>query len=226
MSLPNLTSSLPLISMTREHPKAILFDWDITLVDTFDLIYSSVNATMRQFNKPEWSVDQVKKYTHSPAQEWLTSLFADQWEDALAFFRKQYVSQHLVYLKPMEGAKSLLGVLNSLRIPLGIVSNKHGHILRKEVEHLGWDSYFGTILGSGDVAEDKPAPDMALKALQELGVEPCPQRTWLIGDSPADWQCAEAAGCKPIPMGDEYPESKQYPQGVKNCSELELVFIG
>lgn len=219
MALSQIT---PITKTTREpngQPQAILFDWDNTLVDTFDLILASINHALARFDKPLWTMAEAKQRIQGSAREKLPILFGDHWEEAMHCYASFYREQHLNCLKPLEGAEALLKTLQSLEIPVGLVSNKNGSTLRKEVDHLAWQSYFVTVIGAGDAARDKPSPDIALLALQNMNVQPS-QNIWLIGDAPVDWQCAEAAGCLPITMGDDHPESQDYPHGASDCFEL------
>ena len=38
-------------------PRAVIFDWDNTLVDSWVCIRESYNMTFRHFGMPEWSLD-------------------------------------------------------------------------------------------------------------------------------------------------------------------------
>lgn len=205
-------------------PQAILFDWDNTLVDTFDLIFDAINHVLNTFEKPLWTREQAIERIQASAREGLPSLFGDQWENALHCYRDFYRAKHLDCLKPTTGAKALLDTLQKANIPLGIVSNKGGELLRKEVTHLGWDSYFLAIVGSKDAPHDKPAPDMAILALEKMTISSS-NNVWLIGDAPVDWECAEALGCLPIPIGDHHKESQNYPYAVSNCEDIRNWFI-
>jgi D-glycero-D-manno-heptose 1,7-bisphosphate phosphatase len=42
----------------------------------------------------------------------------------------------------------------------------------------------------------KPAPGMALRLLSQFEADP--EKTWFVGDSISDIQCAISAGCKPV----------------------------
>ena len=82
-------------------------------------------------------------------------------------------------------------------IYLGVVSNKNGDILRKEVAHLGWEAHFGALVGAGDAARDKPACEPLEMALAPSGVA-CGTEVWYVGDTGIDMECACAALCVPV----------------------------
>ena len=71
-------------------PKAIIFDWDSTLVDNWQSIANALNATLIEMGKAPWSVAQVRQNSKNSAREAFPRLFGDQWKDALDFFYKVF----------------------------------------------------------------------------------------------------------------------------------------
>lgn len=59
-------------------------------------------------------------------------------------------------------------------------------------EKIGCDDVISAVVNSGDVEQGKPAPDIVLAALQEVGVEP--QNAVMLGDTVYDVRAAGAAG--------------------------------
>ena len=76
--------------------------------------------------------------------------------------------------------------------PQGVVSNKSGKFLRAEVAHLGWEAYFGAVIGAGDAAADKPDPAPIHLALGRLGAT-ADLTAVLIGDASHDLGVDRAA---------------------------------
>ncbi|NQV56500.1 MAG: HAD family hydrolase, partial [Rhodospirillales bacterium] len=84
---------------------------------------------------------------------------------------------------------------------MGVVSNKTGPLLRAEAAHLGWDQYFGAIVGAGDAAKDKPAPDPIFQSAEPGGYDPSQGNwadIWYVGDTEIDMICAANSGLIPI----------------------------
>jgi phosphoglycolate phosphatase len=207
----------------RERPRAVLFDWDNTLVNTMPLICAAINQTLTYFGHAPWSDDEIKRKTQLSAKDGLPGHFGDQWQEAMGVLRTFYQqSQDLGLLAPLEGALELLERLASLGIPMALVSNKDGDILRSEVAYLKWGAFFPVCVGSGDADKAKPDPDLAYLALKTLQIPPSSD-IWFVGDSLVDWQCAEAAGCWPIPIGFGHEEATRYRQAVQNCWDLEKI---
>jgi phosphoglycolate phosphatase len=120
-------------------------------------------------------------------------------------------------------AQALLEALSKMGIPTGVVSNKNSRFLRREVTHLGWDNFFGALVGAGDALRDKPAPDPLLLALEMLEV-PVSSNVWMVGDAPVDWDCADAAGCQAIAIGDRFEATSSVLVSIENCADLKKIF--
>jgi phosphoglycolate phosphatase len=87
-----------------------------------------------------------------------------------------------------------LRLLRDEGIYLGIVSNKTGELLRREVAGLGWLPFFGSVVGAGDAPIDKPAREPVHLALAPSGVAPG-EEVWFVGDTAVDMECASNSGC-------------------------------
>jgi len=70
----------------------------------------------------------------------------------------------------LPGTAAMLDVARAW--PLGIVSNKAGPALRREVQHLGWSARIAAIVGAGDCDADKPHPAPIWNAVATIGVQP------------------------------------------------------
>jgi phosphoglycolate phosphatase len=98
----------------------------------------------------------------------------------------------------------MLEALVDAEIYLGVISNKKGDFLRLEAEHLGWDGYFGAIIGALDAENDKPAPEPVDLALGKSGIEKGPS-VWIAGDADIDMECAHNTGCTPVLVRERAP---------------------
>ena len=199
-------------------PKAILFDWDNTLVCTWPTIYKAINATLGEFGLPLYTFEEVKLKAHQSAREAFPRLFGERWEKARDFFYQNISLYHLEELQAMPGALALLGFLTDKKIQSGVVSNKKSSMLVKEIDFLNWSRFFSVVVGSGDTELDKPAPDPILLALEKLGLTASPD-IWFVGDTIADWQAAEASGCQPIALGEGCAQGLDFPV-VSDCHHL------
>jgi phosphoglycolate phosphatase len=180
-------------------PQAILFDWDNTLVDTWGPIHSAMNKTLEHYNFPLWELEAFKIYSHQSSKSLFLKIFKNQWQEARTFFYEKMSEGHLEQLIILPYAFELLRFLKEKQIPLGVISNKHRDFLKKEIDHLGWQDFFQTVVGSGDTMQDKPHPEPLLLALEKMGLSPSRDH-WYVGDTITDWQAAYASGCQPIAL--------------------------
>jgi phosphoglycolate phosphatase len=181
-------------------PRAILFDWDNTLVDSWATIHDALNFLMRKMEKPEWSLAETQERVRLSLRESFPLLFGERWEEARAIYLDRFRAIHLDRLTALPGREAMLRSLADLGIYLGVVSNKTGPLLRREVDRLGWSALFGSVVGAGDAAADKPACEPVHLALSESGVTPG-EEVWFVGDTALDMQCASNAGCVAVLLG-------------------------
>lgn len=190
-------------------PRAILFDWDNTLVNTWPIIHAALNMTMRHMNYPEWSYERVKRDVKKSMRDSFPEIFGDRWKEAAKTYQESYRAIHLNELKPLPQAEQMLKSIARPDIFVAIVSNKMGPTLRKELEHLGWNGLFNAAVGSSDAARDKPHMEPVLLALKESGLTPGAD-IWFVGDSGIDLECCQNTGCTPILYGDFHPEGMMF----------------
>jgi HAD superfamily hydrolase (TIGR01509 family) len=95
-------------------------------------------------------------------------------------------------VEPMPGARSLLGALRELALPLGLVSNSPRRFLERSLEIAGFTGAFHHVLSAHEVARPKPAPDPYLEICARLEV--AASDAIALEDSPPGVAAALAAG--------------------------------
>jgi phosphoglycolate phosphatase len=181
-------------------PRAVLFDWDNTLVDSWATIHEALNFLMRAMDKPEWSLDETRERVRLSLRETFPLLFGARWEEARDIYLSRFRAIHLDRLTALPGREAMLRGLAGQGIYLGIVSNKTGPLLRREVERLGWSALFGSVVGAGDAAADKPAREPVRLALAPSAI-PAGDNVWFVGDTAVDIECARNSGCVAVLLG-------------------------
>ena len=119
-------------------PKAIIFDWDDTLIDNWQAIHAALNLTLNTMGHERWSFEKTKSNVRRSMRDSFPELFGDRWEEAADIFLSAIQSNHLETINILDGVPEMLASLRSAGIFLGIVSNKNGQLLREEAEFLGW----------------------------------------------------------------------------------------
>jgi len=167
---------------------AILFDLDGTLMDTLQDLTDSVNYTLAQFGLPEKTPAQVRRIVGHGARNLVAQAVgrgADP-EAALAVYWPHYVAHCRDHTAPYPGVLEVLEILKA-RYPVGIVSNKPDD----QVQILCREYFPGVYaLGESPAIPKKPAPDMLLRAMKDLGADRCV----FVGDGETDVLTAKNAG--------------------------------
>jgi phosphoglycolate phosphatase len=194
-------------------PKALLFDWDNTLIDSWAVIHAALNETLTGMGHPNWTRAETEARVRGSLRDTFPGMFGDRWQEAEKIFYDAFGRLHLERLTPLPGADALLAELAAAGFYLGVVSNKRGNFLRLEAERLGWHRHFHRLAGAGDCARDKPHRDHVDHALG-LGMEkPGPVAgpdVWFIGDADIDMLCAKNAGCKAVLLRKTLPANDEF----------------
>jgi phosphoglycolate phosphatase len=196
------------MTAAARRPRALLFDWDNTLVDTWETIHDALVVTFTAMGHEPWTLQETKLRVARSLRDAFPALFGARWEEALALYLDRFRAIHLERLRALAGAAELLGELGQSALYLGVVSNKTGPMLRSEAEHLGWTGHFRRIVGAGDAAQDKPDPAPMRLALEGSGIA-CAE-AWYIGDTALDMECARNAGCLPVLLGARPLEEESF----------------
>ena len=170
----------------------ILFDLDGTLLSTLEDLTDAVNYTLRFYNCPERTIEEVRTFVGNGAELLIRRALPGKPTDptvseALATYQAYYATHSKIKTRPYEG---ILEALREIRkeFPIAVVSNKPD-IATKPLcaEYFGPDIY---ALGESADCPRKPAPDMVHKAMAAIGVEKC----IYVGDSEVDVLTAKNAG--------------------------------
>ncbi|HEY7609363.1 MAG TPA: HAD family hydrolase [Alphaproteobacteria bacterium] len=192
-------------------PRAILFDWDNTLVDTWGTIQAALNAALTAMGFPAWTMDECRMRVRASLRDTFPRMFGERWPEARDIFYSTYRASHLETLRALPEAERVTRRLACQGLYLGVVSNKTGPLLRAEAAKLGWERNFGRLVGAGDAKVDKPAPDPIYLATQELGISDY-KTVWYVGDAAIDVECARHAGCIAILVGPAAGEEDRIKQ--------------
>ncbi len=214
MASEHINTQTELASLTTASlislPKAVLFDWDNTIVDTWLLLHQGMCNLFEKRSMEPWSLQQTKDLFHESIRDAFPKLFSDDWEDAINDFHSYSKENHLTDLTLLPYTREIIEILNKLNIPIGIVSNKNKELVLREIEYVGFSTLVDAVVGSGDAAFDKPHSAPVLFALEQLGISPSSD-AWMIGDTPVDWQAAKSAGIFSIAV---------CPQQVRTISDI------
>jgi phosphoglycolate phosphatase len=193
---------------THAKPSAIIFDWDNTLIDSWEIIHEALVMTFAEMGHKPWTLAETKKRVSRSLKNSFPKLFGTRWDEARKIYLDSYAAIHLDRIAPIAGAESLLRELHAKGFHLAVVSNKTGASLRKEAAHIGWADYFARLIGAGDAIHDKPDPAGFRLALEGSGIE-LGRMVWYVGDTALDMESAQAAGATGVLLGEPHGDPEE-----------------
>jgi len=182
-------------------PSAIIFDWDNTLIDSWETIHEALVMTFAEMGHKPWTLAETKRRVSHSLKNSFPKLFGERWTEARKIYLDSYAAIHLDRIAPIPGAEALLRDLHAKGFYLAVISNKTGASLRIEAAHIGWAGYFARLIGAGDASHDKPDPAGFGLALEGSGID-LGRLVWYVGDTALDMESANAAGATGVLLGE------------------------
>jgi HAD superfamily hydrolase (TIGR01509 family) len=181
--------------------KAVLFDWDGTLVDTAEATYRCYS---RLFAELDVTFDrEIYARTYSP--NWYQTFEAlglekERWPHADARWLAHFAEESFELI---DGVRDALGELAARGIDAAIVTSGSRERVTREIHAHGLAEVFREWVCGSDVARKKPHPEALHLCLTRLEVDP--QEAVYVGDSPEDVEMARAAGVYAVAVPGGYP---------------------
>ena len=178
----------------KEKVSAILFDFDMTLIDSSYAITSCMNSLAKDMGLGKVTREQVLSTIGLPiesAGEILWGEFRPEW---LEHYRNHYSARERKELRPFPGAVPLLENLSREGIRKAVVTNRRN--AKVSVEATGLSDFFEAIVGLDAVERPKPFPDSLLLGLKLLDIDR--EEALYVGDTDIDMKTALAANVRAI----------------------------
>ena len=113
------TASDPVLT----RPKAIIFDWDNTLVDTWHTIHAALAETFVSMGHEPWTFEETRERVRYSMRESFPKLFGDAWEEAGRRFYQAFERLHIEHIAPLPGADAMVRELHAAGLCLAVGSN-------------------------------------------------------------------------------------------------------
>ena len=176
--------------------RAVLFDFDMTLVDSSYAIHHCTNLLANSLGFKEISREEVLSAIGLTIEDSWRMFWGDFRQEWVDFYRANYREEEQARLRFFPNTRSTLEKLRSMGIKVGVVSNRR--YARRPVEYMGLSPMLDVVVGLEDVERAKPEPDPLLKGFGLLGVSPL--EGFYVGDTDIDMMTTVAAGCRGIGM--------------------------
>lgn len=180
--------------MTHDSPlaqiRAVLFDLDGTLLDSFQShfrVYQHLFADLRipfdegvfaRSYSPNWYVTYER-----------IGLPKDRWPEAdrlwLHYYERETPS-------PRDGAAQLLAMVKTSGRALGLVTSGERSRVERDLDRVGWQTYFQTVVCGGDTPYRKPHPAPLRRGLDHLQIRPV--EAAYVGDTVEDVRMGQRVG--------------------------------
>ena len=173
----------------------VAFDFDGTLVDSARCISESIERALADCGCA-CDVSDVRSQIGLPLHDIIRHASRDiadaQIDPVIAAYRRHYaeLEEELNVLFP--GARETVEELHALGIRLAIATNKLSRRAEVTLDRLGIGGIFTTVVGSEQVTNPKPHPDILLRVLAQTGH--APNAAVMVGDTIWDLEMAERAG--------------------------------
>lgn len=186
--------------------QAVLFDLDGTLVDSM-WIWDQIDDEFLGkygYQPPENLHDEIEGMSFSETAVYFKDRFRlpipletikEIWNDMA---RDKYL--HVVPLKP--GVPEFLERLKAEGVRTGIATSNSGELAEAVLEARGIAGYFSCVVTGCEVNAGKPAPDIYLRAAQNLSV--LPSSCMVFEDIPAGIRSGKSAGMTVTAVEDEF----------------------
>lgn len=168
----------------------IVFDWDGTLLDSTNVIVSSIQGAARDVGLQQPSVEDARHVIGLGLSEALEYLFPGVSLQQAGALMDRYRHHYSVYgqkISPFEGITEIIETLHAEDFLLAVATGKSRTELNKALESSGLGVYFHASR-CADETFSKPHPAMLLELMEQFGVEA--GRTLMIGDTTHDLQMA------------------------------------
>ena len=176
--------------------RALLWDIDGTLIDTTDLIVSSLDSVFQRFLGRSLPYKQLRALIGIPLREQVTALGdprahgVDPRHMEQEFVRIYESGKHLE--RVITPAVEALVCASREGAPTALVTSKNRQEIANTLPRLNVAPYVQVIVCADDVRRTKPDPECVRLALDRLGVDA--RDALYIGDTVHDMRAAAGAG--------------------------------
>ena len=177
-----------------KHYKAVIFDWDGTLMDSTHSIVESIQLAAADVGLEVPSAMQASWIIGLSLEAGLYKAVPDLTAELMPIFLERY--RHHFFqrdrsIKMFEGAVPLLDSLRERTVPISVATGKSRVGLDRVLQAVDLTHYFNTTK-CADETRGKPDPQMLHEIMWELDLQP--EHVVMVGDTTHDVFMAHNAG--------------------------------
>lgn len=213
--------------------KAVLFDLDGTLADTFGDISNAANTLLARFNYPLRSREELLAAISFGRREFVERILPEgtdeeQIQQVFTAYAEYYGIHFMDTTRPYDGIVELIQKLRAKGYRTAVVTNKAHPNAVQMIGHIFPAGLFDGVWGLSTLPP-KPDPTIAHTAANALGV--LPEECFFIGDSELDVRTALNAGMTPVGVSWGYRPVEILREAgatliANDARELEAILMG
>lgn len=200
-----------------ENLKAVIFDLDGTLLDSFSVHYEVYETVFAKFGLHI----EKKKFLETYSPNWYETykavgLSEDKWKLADNLWIEEAKRKKTFMYSGTEQ------VLNNLHenFTLGIVTSGSKGRVEQDLDNNNIKRFFKTIITGDDIENPKPHPEGLELAITKLGLQP--KDAVYIGDAYDDFKMADLAGINFIGIISEFANLRKNDPQYQICKITEV----
>lgn len=178
--------------------KLMIFDHDMTIVDSSYAIMAGFNAVADAVGRPRVDHGQVMRCIAMPLPDFCAALLGECRPEWTRMYVEKSHSLERSLLRPFPDLAPAMTALQAMGLHLAVASNREDP--RPTMEQSGTARYFKRLIGArrpdGGRRPFKPAPDMLLELMGDFSATA--SETLYVGDSDLDIRSALAAGVRGV----------------------------
>ncbi len=209
--------------------KAVIFDFDGTLVDSEELHCIALADAIKDNTGIDISPRQIGLLAGMTYAEKVKILLKGIDADIEKITKEAYeyfLAIALDKIKLRRGVKRIIKMIHSINLKIGLYSPNKRQFLINVLDKFDLLKYFQVVIGREDVERPKPDPEGYLLAAEKLGVKP--EECLVFEDTPTGFTSAKQAGMKVITLYNPYLKNPEYPgvlKQIKDYKEITKEFI-
>ena len=197
----------------------ILFDLDVTLVDTAPDLMMAHNHVMKKFGYQTKTTEEIRELVGQGAGALIgrsiwgqakkefgkvqdQKIKDNMTKEFIDFYRKNILHKSTL----IKGVKEFLVWCKNQKISMGVCTNKTEHLAVDLLKQIGIYNFFEYVAGHNTFDYCKPDPRHLTTVVEILDGDL--EKTLMIGDSESDANAAKAAGIPVILLEDGNTEKK------------------